>query len=89
MTHALVHAPDQHHDRRPRGQRQIPEDREAKAERNGNAGEDAEAGDADEEDDEIEIAERPQIRLRQPEQADDDGHREHGRQHQADIAGAQ
>ena len=38
MAHALVHAADQHHQRRPRRQREIAEDRQPKAEGDRHAG---------------------------------------------------
>src|SRR6266566_329398 len=63
MAHTFVHAADQHHQRRPRGQRQIAEDRQSKSERDGHTGEDAKTGDADKEDDEVDVAERTQPRL--------------------------
>ena len=47
MAHALVHTADQHHQRRMRGQRQVAEGSKAEAECDGNAGENAETGDAD------------------------------------------
>ena len=86
MAHALVHTPDQHQERRSRGQRQIAEDRKTKSKGDRHAREHAEAGDADKEDDEVEIAERLQKRLRQPEQADDHGYRNRRGQHQPEIA---
>ena len=69
MAHALVHAPDQHHERRARGQSEIAEDREPKAEGDRHAREHAEPGDADKEDHKVQIAERPKVGLRQPEQS--------------------
>ena len=88
MAHALVHAADQHHQRRARGQRQIAIGRQPKAERDRHAGKDAAADHADKEDDQVEIAERLQPGLREPEQADHGDDREHGRQHGLEIAGA-
>ena len=76
VAHALVHAADQHHQRRVRGQRQIAVGRQPEPEGDRHAGEDAEACDADKEDDQVDIAERTQPRLRQPE------HRNHGRDRQ-------
>ena len=87
VAHALVHAADQHHQRRMRGQRQIAEDRKPEAEGDRHAGEDAEAGDADKEDDQIEIAERTQPRLRQPEHRNQHRDRQHRAEHDPDIAG--
>ena len=48
VAHALVHAANQHHQRRVRRQRQIAVGRKPKSERDRNAGEHAKAGDADE-----------------------------------------
>ena len=76
MAHALVHPPDQHHQRRPRRQREISENRKTKRERDRHAGEDTEADHADEEDYQVEIAERPQPRRRQPENGNQQRHRQ-------------
>ena len=86
MAHALVHAADQHHQRRMRGQRQIAEDRQTKSEGDRHAGKHAKAGDADKEDDEIDIAERPQPGLRQPEHRDHQRDRQHRADHDLDVA---
>ena len=88
MAHALVHAADQHHQRRPRRQCQIAEDREPKAEGDRHPGEDAEAGDADKEDDQIDVAERAQPGLRQPEHRNQQTNGQRGAQHDLGIAGA-
>jgi len=71
----IVHPPDQHHQRCPRGQRQIAEDGKPEPEGDRHPGKDAEAGHADEEDDEVEIAERTQQGLGQPEHGDQHGNR--------------
>jgi hypothetical protein len=68
MAHAFVHAADQHHQRRVCGQRQIAEDRKPESEADWNTGKHAATGEPDKEDDQVEIAERPQPGLRQPEQ---------------------
>ena len=86
VAHALVHAADQHHQRRARGQRQIAVGRKPEPERNRHAGKDAEAGDADKEDDQIEIAERLQRAPEQPEDRDDERDRQDRSQHGPDIA---
>ena len=86
VAHALVHAADQHHQRRARGQRQIAIGRKPEPERNRNTGKDAEAGDADKEDDQIEITERLQRAPEQPEDCDDKCDREDRSQHGPEIA---
>ncbi len=86
MAHALVHPPDQHHQRRARGQRQIAVGRKPEPERNRNASEDAEAGDADKEDDQIEIAERLQRAPEQPEDRNDKCDRQDRSHHGSTIA---
>ncbi len=88
MAHAFVHPPDQHHQRCARRQRQIAEDRKPEGEGNRQARKHAKTGDADKEDDEVDIAERTQPGLRQPEQADQHGDRQHRRKEHLDIAGA-
>ena len=87
VAHALVHAADQHHQRRVRRQRQIAVGRKPKPERDRHAGEHAKAGDADEEDDQVEIAERLQRALQQPEHRDHSRDRQDAAEHGADIAG--
>ena len=89
VAHALIHAADQHHQRRIRGQRQIAVGRKPKPERNGNAGEHAEAGHADKEDDQVEIAERLQRAFQQPEYRDDQRDRQDGAKDDARVAGPQ
>ena len=86
MAHALVHAADQHHQRRARGQCQIAVGRKPESERNRHAGKDAEAGHADKEDDQIEIAERLQRAPEQPEDRDDEPDRQDRSQHGPTIA---
>ena len=86
MAHALVHAADQHHQRRARGQRQIAIGRKPEPERNRHAGKDAEAGDADKEDDQIEIAERLQRAPEQPEYRDDKCDRQDRSHHGPPVA---
>ena len=87
MAHALVHPSDQDHQRRMGGQRQIAEGGKAEAECDGNAGENAEAGDPHKENDQVEIAERPQPWLRQPKYPDQQANRQHRAQYDPDIAG--
>ena len=86
MAHALVHAADQHHQRRAGGQRQIAVGREPKPERDRHAGKDAEAGNADKEDNQIEIAERLQRALEHPEDRDDERDRQDRGHHGPEIA---
>ncbi len=86
VAHALVHAADQHHQRRARGQRQIAVGRKPEPERNRNARKDAEAGDADKEDDQIEIAERLQRAPEQPKYRDDKRDRQDRSHHGPSIA---
>ena len=88
VAHALVHAADQHHQRRVRRQCEVSEHGEPEAEGNGNAGKDAETGDADKEDDEVDVAERAKPWLRQPENRDQQHHRQHRTQHDPDVAAA-
>ena len=73
MAHALVHAADQDHHRRLRGQRQIAEDRQAKRESDRHAGEDRGGDHADEKDQKIEVAEPVKQRRAEPEQQDANG----------------
>ena len=73
MAHALVHAADQHHQRRLRGQRQIAEDRQAEREGDRHAGEDRGGDHADEKDQQVEIAEPVKQRRAEPEQQDANG----------------
>jgi hypothetical protein len=80
MAHAFIHAANQHHQRCVRSQRQIAQGGKPEAERDRHAGKHTEAGDTDEEDDQVEIAERPQQRLCQPKQRDDAGDRQQRRQ---------
>ncbi len=89
MAHALVHAADQHHQRRARRQRQIAVGRQPKSERDRHAGEHAEAGDADKEDDQVEIAERLQRAPEQPEYSDHQHDRQDRAQHDARVSGLQ
>ena len=83
VAHALVHAADQHHQRRARGQRQIAVGRKPEPERDRHAGEHAEAGHADKEDDQVEIAERLQRAPEQPEHRDDQRDRQDRAEHDA------
>src|ERR1700722_18693810 len=88
MAHALVHAADQHHQWRTRGQRQIAEDRQAKSERDRHSRKYAETGNADKEDDQIDVAERTQPWLRQPENPDQRRDRERRQCYSLEIAPA-
>ena len=74
MAHALVHAPDQDHERRMRRQRQVAEDGKAEREGDRHAGKDGGGHDADEEDQQIEVAELEEQRCGEPEQRDENGH---------------
>ena len=60
VAHALVHTADQHHQRCPRRQSEISENGQSETEGDRHAGEDTEAGHADKEDDQVEIAKRTQ-----------------------------
>ena len=71
MAHALVHAADQHHQRRMRRQRQIAEDREPEGKGDRHAGKYGGGDNADEKDQEIEIAEPQKHRPGGPEQRDE------------------
>ena len=73
MAHALVHAPDQDHQRRLRRQREIAEDRQAERKGDRHAREHGGGDDADEEDQEVEVAEPVEQRLAEPEQRDETG----------------
>ena len=74
MAHALVHAADQHHERRMGREREIAEDREPEGEGDRHAGENRGRDHADKEDQKIEIAELEEDRPRGEEQRDDHGH---------------
>ena len=71
MAHALVHAPDQDHQRRMRRQRQIAEDGKAERECDRHAGKDGRGDDADEENQQVQITELPKHRRGKPECSDD------------------
>ena len=71
VRHALVDAPDDDHQRRAGGQRQIAEDAQAEGEGDRDAGEDAAGRDADEEDQQVRPAQVFEQRGGEPEGADD------------------
>ena len=73
MAHALVHAPDQDQKRRLRGQRQIAEDRQPERKRDRHAGEHGRGDDADEKDQQVEVAEPVEGGRGEPEQRDQSG----------------
>src|SRR5258705_13246170 len=70
------------------GQREIAEGGKAEAECDRDAGENAKAGNADKENDQVEIAERPQPRLRQPKYPDQQANRPHRAQYRASRSNA-
>ncbi len=86
MAHALVHAADQHHQGRARRQREIAENRQSKPESDRYPGEHAEPSHADKEDHQIDVAERTQPWLRQPENRHQQANRQRGAQHESEIA---
>ena len=73
VAHPLVHAADQHLERRMGRRRQIAEDREPEGERDRHTGKDGGGDHADKKDEEVVVAEPEKDRRTEPEQRNDDG----------------
>ena len=73
VAHPLVHASDENHQRRLRGQRKIAEDRKPECKRDRHACEDGRGDDAHEKDQQVEVAELPEHGCPEPEQDDETG----------------